>query len=168
VSQQVTAYIADPTLDPAFSAAGRTVNRHALAAMLALAAGVTWFAGGSAPPAPAPAGPLTLVWVGTTADTDRRTMGTLCAALADAIEHDGTRSEPRIRSGTQVEELRTVAREGRTGGVSIGERQPEARRAIGEYLDREAGKSGGPLDAAARGRWVTAFRGVAQSCGVGR
>lgn len=144
------------------------MNRAILAAGLALAAVISWL-GQSSPapsPAPGPDAPFAVSFVGPTADADRLTMGTLCASLADSLERDGERSEPRIKSGTQVEELRTLARDGRTRGVSIGERQPEARRAIGDYLDREAGKSGGPLDADGRRRWVTAFRGVATACGV--
>jgi hypothetical protein len=145
------------------------MNRQTIAAALLAAAGVAWFA--SRPPDPAPDAPpspagLVLEWAGPTAAADRATMGWLCAGLADAIEHDGTLTAPRITTGTQVEELRVAAREGRMRGESIGARQPAARQAIGDYLDREAGKSGGPLDADGRQRWVKAFRGVAAACGV--
>ena len=143
------------------------MNRHILAAGLGLAALISWVGSSPSPsPAPGPDAPFAVSFVGPTAAEDRALMGHLCASLADAIEQDGKRPEPRVRSGLQVEELRTVAREGRTAGVSIGDRQPDARRAIGDYLDREAGKSGGPLDAAGRDRWVKAFRGVAAACGV--
>jgi hypothetical protein len=143
------------------------MTRQTIAAALLAAAGVAWFASqpGTAPDA-APDSPIRLEWVGPTAAADRATMGWLCAGLADALEHDGSRSEPKIRSGAQLEELRVTARDGRMRGESIGERQPAARQAIGDYLDREAGKSGGPLDAGGRGRWVRAFRGVAAACGV--
>ena len=144
------------------------MSRAILAAGLGIAAVISWL-GQSSPfpsPAPGPDAPFAVSFVGPTADADRLTMGTLCASLADALERDGERPEPRVKSGTQVEELRTLARDGRTRGVSIGERQPEARRAIGDYLDREAGKSGGPLDADSRAKWVKAFRGVAAACGV--
>jgi hypothetical protein len=145
------------------------MTRHGIAAALLVAAGVAWLA--SRPSAPAPDAPpapsgLVLSWSGPTADADRATMGGICAGLADAIEHDGGLAAPRITTGTQVEELRVAAREGRMRGESIGARQPAARQAIGDYLDREAGKSGGPLDADARRRWVQAFRGVAAACGV--
>jgi hypothetical protein len=143
------------------------MTRQTIAAALLAAAGVAWFASqpGTAPDA-APDSPIRLEWVGPTAAADRATMGGLCLGLADALEHDGTLTAPRITTGTQVEELRVAAREGRMRGESIGERQPAARQAIGDYLDREAGKSGGPLDADARRRWVAAFRGVAAACGV--
>jgi hypothetical protein len=145
------------------------MTRNGIAAALLAAAGVAWFASRPSAPAPdappAPAG-LVLEWAGPTAAADRATMGWLCAGLADALEHDGSRSEPKIRSGAQLEELRVTARDGRMRGESIGARQPAARQAIGDYLDREAGKSGGPLDADARRRWVAAFRGVAAACGV--
>jgi hypothetical protein len=145
------------------------MTRQTIAAALLAAAGVAWFA--SRPPSPGPDAPpapagLVLEWVGPTAAADRATMGWLCAGLADAIEHDGTLTAPRITTGTQVEELRVAAREGRMRGESIGARQPAARQAIGDYLDREAGKSGGPLDADGRQRWVKAFRGVAAAGGV--
>ena len=143
------------------------MTRQTIAAALLAAAGVAWFASqpGTAPDA-APDSPIRLEWVGPTAAADRATMGWLCAGLADALEHDGSRSEPKIRSGAQLEELRVTARDGRMRGESIGDRQPAARQAIGDYLDREAGKSGGPLDAESRRRWVAAFRGVAAACGV--
>ncbi len=143
------------------------MNRHFLAAILAAAAGVSWLASQPATaPDAAPDSPIRLEWSGPTAAADRATMGHLCAGLADALEDDGRRPEPRVRSGTQLEELRVAARDLRMRGVSIGERQPAARQAIGDYLDREAGKSGGPLDADGRARWVKAFRAVASSCGV--
>lgn len=143
------------------------MNRHILAAGLAVAAAISWLGSSPSPsPAPAPDAPFAVSFVGPTAAEDRALMGNLCASLAASLEQDGRRPEPRVRSGLQVEELRTVAREGRTAGVSIGDRQPDARRAIGDYLDREAGKSGGPLDADGRARWVRAFRGVAAACGV--
>lgn len=143
------------------------MNRAILAAGLAVAAAISWLGSSPSPsPAPGPDAPFAVSFTGPTAAEDRSLMGHLCASLADALERDGERPEPRVKSGTQVEELRTLARDGRTRGVSIGERQPEARRAIGDYLDREAGKSGGPLDADGRKRWVTAFRGVASACGV--
>jgi hypothetical protein len=143
------------------------MNRQTIAIALLAAAGVAWLASqpGTVPDA-APDSPIRLEWVGPTAAADRATMGWLCAGLADALEHDGSRSEPKIRSGAQLEELRVTARDGRMRGESIGERQPAARQAIGDYLDREAGKSGGPLDADGRQRWVAAFRGVAAACGV--
>ena len=143
------------------------MTRQTIAAALLAAAGVAWFASqpGTAPDA-APDSPIRLEWVGPTAAADRATMGWLCAGLADALEHDGSRSDPKIRSGAQLEELRVTARDGRMRGESIGDRQPAARQAIGDYLDREAGKSGGPLDAESRRRWVAAFRGVAAACGV--
>jgi hypothetical protein len=143
------------------------MTRQTIAAALLAAAGVAWFASqpGTAPDA-APDSPIRLEWVGPTAAADRATMGGLCLGLADALEHDGSRSEPKIRSGAQLEELRVTARDLRMRGESIGERQPAARQAIGDYLDREVGKSGGPLDADGRQRWVKAFRGVAAACGV--
>ena len=41
--------------------------------------------------------------------------------------------------------------------------QPHVRAAVGRYLDDSVGKSGGPLDAESRGRWVAAFRELARA-----
>ena len=103
---------------------------------------------------------------------DRQLLGLVddaSAALADAIEHDG-QHEKRLTTGTQLAELRTLAREYRTSGVSLGQRQPLARDAIKAYLDTEVGTDGGPVDDAARARWVAAFRVVskAAAAAIGR
>lgn len=141
-----------------------------LAAILAAGAMVAWAIRTPAPapgpaPAPAPAVGLDLrgTFVGAEAASDAAITGELMAALADAISHDGTLKEPRLRSGQALAELRTAAREYRTQGVSLGSRQPLARDAIAAYLEREVGTDGGPIDAAARARWVAAFREVASA-----
>jgi hypothetical protein len=47
--------------------------------------------------------------------------------------------------------------------VSLGARQPAVRDSIKAFLDAEAGTEGGPVDAAARAKWVKAYRAVSQA-----
>lgn len=122
-------------------------------------------------PDPAPVSGLDLrgKFVGEHAADDAAITSALLGALADAIEYDGAHDR-RLTSGTQLAELRTLSREYRTSGVSLGQRQPLARDAIKAYLDQEVGTDGGPVDDAARARWVAAFRAVAKaaSAAIGR
>jgi len=135
---------------------------------------VLWFrpSPGPAPaPGPTPAAELELrgTFTGPEGPADAAVTAALLAALADAIEYDGLHGK-RLATGAQLAELRAVAREYRTEGVSLGNRQPLARDAIRAYLDREVGTDGGPIDDAGRARWVTAFRAVARaaSAAIGR
>ena len=126
---------------------------------------------GPAPePTPAVALDLRGKFTGEAAASDAAITAALLGALADTIEFDGRAQPPRLTTGTQLAELRTLAREYRTSGVSLGQRQPLARDAIKAYLDQEVGTDGGPVDDAARARWVAAFRGVAKaaSAAIGR
>lgn len=113
------------------------------------------------PPAPAPAVGLDLrgKFVGSEAAADAAITAELLAKLADAIEYDGAHDR-RLATGAQLADLRAAAREYRTAGVSLGQRQPLARDAIKAFLDQEVGTDGGPIDDAARARWVTAFRAI--------
>jgi hypothetical protein len=47
--------------------------------------------------------------------------------------------------------------------VSLGARQPAVRDAIKTFLDAQVGTDGGPVDAAQRAKWVSAFRAVSQA-----
>lgn len=121
------------------------------------------------PPSPAP-GPAPVVgldlrgrFVGPDAATDAATTAALLEELAGQIEWDGQQTEPRLRTGAAFDDLRRAARELRTRGVSLGARQPAVRDAIKAFLDQEAGTEGGPVDAAARAKWVRAYRAVSQA-----
>ena len=119
-------------------------------------------------PAPAPApGPAPVVgldlrgrFVGPDASQDAATTAALLEELAGQIEWDGSQAEPRLKTGAAFDDLRRSARELRTRGVSLGARQPAVRDAIKTFLDSEAGTEGGPVDAAARAKWVKAYRAV--------
>jgi hypothetical protein len=87
----------------------------------------------------------------------------LCAELADEIAYDGTLSEPFLKTGVALDELRRRARELRCRGVSIGARQPAARDAIAKHLDQAVGNGGGPIDEAKRAAWVKALREIAEA-----
>jgi hypothetical protein len=121
------------------------------------------------PPAPAP-GPAPVVgldlrgrFVGPDAATDAALTAALLEELASQIEWDGQQAEPRLRTGAAFDDLRRAARELRCRGVSLGARQPAVRDEIKRFLDAEAGTEGGPVDAAARAKWVRAYRAVAQA-----
>ena len=116
-------------------------------------------------PAPAPVVGLDLRgrFVGPDAATDAATTAALLEELADAIAFDGSQAEPRLKSGAAFDDLRRAARELRTRGVSLGARQPAVRDSIKAFLDQQVGTDGGPVDAAKRAAWVSAFRAVAQA-----
>jgi hypothetical protein len=129
-------------------------------------------------PAPAPApGPAPVVgldlrgrFVGPDASQDAAVTAALLGALADDIEYDGLPvdkegkpKETRLKTGASFDDLRRIAREIRCQGVSLGARQPAVRDEIKRFLDAEAGTEGGPVDAAARAKWVRAYRAVSQA-----
>ena len=118
-------------------------------------------------PAPAPVAGRDLRgrFVGPEAATDAATTSALLEELADAIAWDGQQAEPRLKSGAAFDDLRRAARELRTRGVSLGARQPAVRDAIKTFLDQQVGTDGGPVDAAQRAKWVSAFKAVAQAAG---
>jgi hypothetical protein len=112
---------------------------------------------------PAPGGEFSLrgKWIGPNAAEDAAAVAGLCRGIADALEADGSRQQPRIISGVQVEDVRVAAAEGRFLPRRLTQEQPHAVAAAGKFLDEVAGTSGGPLDAAARARWVQAYRQLA-------
>ena len=114
------------------------------------------------PPSPAPVVGLDLRgrFVGPDAAADAATTAALLEELAGQIEYDGQQAEPRLRTGAAFDDLRRAARELRCRGVSLGARQPAVRDEIKRFLDAEAGTEGGPVDAAARAKWVRAYRAV--------
>lgn len=144
---------------------------HPLTLLAILAAGgmVAFAIRETRTPAPGP-GPAPVVgldlrgrFVGPDAAADAATTAALLEELAGEIEWDGQQAEPRLRTGAAFDDLRRSARELRTRGVSLGARQPAVRDKIKRFLDAEAGTEGGPVDAAARARWVRAYRAVSQA-----
>jgi hypothetical protein len=159
-----------PLLPPAAPVANGGQHPLTLLAILA-AGGMVAFAilESGKPPAPAP-GPAPVVgldlrgrFVGPDAATDAALTAALLEELAGQIEWDGQQTEPRMKTGAAFDDLRRAARELRCRGVSLGARQPAVRDEIKRFLDAEAGTEGGPVDAAARAKWVRAYRAVAQA-----
>jgi len=119
-----------------------------------------------APPAPpAPDTPISLKgkFIGASAAEDAATICGLASEIADCIEYDGQRTDPRLKTGVAFDDLRTSARELRCKGESIGSRQPKVVIAIEEYLNSFIGVSGGPADQSQRSKWVTAFREIGRA-----
>lgn len=110
-----------------------------------------------------PAGPdLTAAFAQTSntsqAAADARQFAALCASLADMMEYDGKRTEPRLLTGVQMDDLRRWAREYLQVGSSFGSRYPRLPELVGGYLDEKLGKSGGPVTPESRAAWVAAHR----------
>ena len=154
---------------PGAAAGGGGPHPLTLLAILAAGAMIAFSIRESGTPAPAP-GPVPVVgldlrgrFVGPDAAADAATTAALLDELAGQIEWDGSQAEPRLRTGAAFDDLRRAARELRTRGVSLGARQPAVRDAIKTFLDSEAGTEGGPVDAAARAKWVRAYRAVSQA-----
>jgi hypothetical protein len=163
--------IAAPALPPPGSivAPAMMSGPHPLTLLAILAAGamVAFSIRENGTPAPAP-GPAPVVgldlrgrFVGPDAAADAATTAALLEELAGQIEWDGQQAEPRMKTGAAFDDLRRAARELRCRGVSLGARQPAVRDEIKRFLDAEAGTEGGPVDAAARAKWVRAYRAVA-------
>ena len=162
-----------PLPAPLLPPAAPTSGPHPLTLLAILAAGaMVAFSireNGTPSPQPAPAPVVGLDlrgrFVGPDAAADAGTTAALLEELADAIAWDGSQADPRLKSGAAFDDLRRAARELRTRGVSLGARQPAVRDAIKTYLDQQVGTDGGPVDAAQRAAWVSAFRAVAQAAG---
>jgi len=157
-----------PTLGPAIVPA-TTFHPSTILAILASGGMMSFAILESGTPAPAP-GPAPVVGLdlrglfrGEAASQDATTTAALLEELASQIEWDGSQVEPRLRTGAAFDDLRRAARELRTRGVSLGARQPAVRDEIKRFLDAEAGTEGGPVDAAARAKWVKAYRAVSQA-----
>lgn len=133
------------------------------AALLAGAALAAFVEYGPRNSTPTPTGGLSLrgKWIGPAAAEDAAAFSGLCRGIADALEADGSRQQPRITTGVQIEDVKVAAAEGRFLPRRLTQEQPHAVAAAGKYLDEVAGMSGGPLDAAARAKWVEAYRALA-------
>ena len=115
-------------------------------------------------PEPTPASGLDLrgKFVGPHAAEDAAITAEITGQLVDLLKYDpvadinkdGKPDGARLDTGTKIAEARAIIRAYRTSGVSIGDRQPLARDAIAEYLDKAVGNDGGPVDDAARQRWI--------------
>ena len=159
-----------PMLPPIAPVAAGGPHPLTLAAIIAAGGMIAFSIHESGKPRPVPPSPAPVVgldlrgrFVGPDAATDAATTAALLEELAGQIEWDGSQTEPRLRTGAAFDDLRRSARELRTRGVSLGARQPAVRDAIKTFLDQEAGTEGGPVDAAARAKWVRAYRAVSQA-----
>jgi len=91
-------------------------------------------------------------------------LGLIMSSMAEYIEYDGQRKEPRINTGVQIDDLRLALRENRMKGWSFTQKYPDVGAAIEELMDAEVGTSGGVLTDAQRKKWVDAFRKLSKCC----
>ena len=133
----------------------------------ALLAAAVYYSGTARTPdiPPPPAGPLNLgpLLQGDTAADDCCLIACMCSEIADVIEWDGMQDTPLLTTGTALDAFRTRTRKFLCRGESIGDRQPAVRDAIAGYLDQELGNSGGEISQEDRAKWVSAYRGIAES-----
>jgi hypothetical protein len=90
-----------------------------------------------------------------------RTFATICRSLADCLEYDAGRSEPLLKTGVQVDDVRRGLRQTRMRGWSFLAKYPALASATESYLVSQVGTSGGPLSAEDRAKWISAFRTLA-------
>lgn len=113
-----------------------------------------------------PAGPdLLAVFAQADSKTEARAhahaFATICGTLADVVEDDANlKPEPRLKTGAQLDDMRLALRVARMRSWSFSAKYPKLGAAVGEYLTKELGDSGRPLDDAQRKRWVDAMRAV--------
>lgn len=97
------------------------------------------------------------------AATDAQAFGRLCGSIARKLAWDGTKQQPWIRTGAQLDTLRIAARDLRLNGVSFGQRYPKLPEAVGVYMDAACGNYGGPLTTESRLTYVRAFEALSRS-----
>jgi hypothetical protein len=116
-------------------------------------------------PSPKPAAGLNLrgKFIGPSAPDDAAAFAGLCRGVAEALDKDGTAAAPRITTAAQLEDVRIATSEGMFLPESFTRNQPHVSAAAGRFLDQAVGTSGGPIDAAARGKWCEALRELARA-----
>lgn len=124
------------------------------------------FDGAAPAPLPAPAGVDLAAAFATNDDRAEaaehaRTFAAICRSLADCLEYDAGRSEPLLKTGVQVDDLRRGLRQIRMRGWSFLAKYPELGPRTEAFLAGQVGTSGGPLSAEDRTKWIAAFRTLA-------
>jgi hypothetical protein len=124
------------------------------------------FDGPAPAPGPAPAAVDLVAAFATNDDRAERvehalTFATICRSLADCLEYDAGRSEPLLKTGLQVDDLRRGLRQTRMRGWSFLAKYPALGSQTEAFLAGQVGTSGGPLSAEDRAKWISAFRTLA-------
>lgn len=87
--------------------------------------------------------------------------GTICDSLADYLEYDGTRPQPLLKTGVQIDEFRRSLRQTRTKGWSFLTQYPGLDKPLDAHFTAAVGTSGGPITGETRAKWVIALRQAA-------
>lgn len=91
-------------------------------------------------------------------------LGSICRAIANQLEYDGSRKAPRYTTGVRIDDLRLRVREYRMGGWSFLTKYPQMSATIESYMESQLGKSGGPVTPEQRRQWVETFRALGKCC----
>lgn len=94
---------------------------------------------------------------------DAAQFGALCQSLHDCLQSDWEQ-EGYIKTGTQVDNLRVIARKIRTKNKSYQDKYPKLKGILEEHFRKHVGTSGGPLDEKAKESWLKAYQELADSC----
>lgn len=79
-------------------------------------------------------------------------------AIADRIEWDGQRENPRLKTGVQIDDFSRLLREFETMGWSFLRDYPAIKGIVKKELDQSVGVSGGPITPERRAKWVASLR----------
>lgn len=90
----------------------------------------------------------------------------MCAGLADRIEQDGARSEPRIKYVVNINDLRVEAINVAFDGKKINEVVPQFGSTIGPAFQAEFPDGTVELDATLRKKAVDLFRAISYGCSL--
>lgn len=131
---------------------------------------VAWLAfrpvGNAPAPLPRPAGPDLVAAFAVNDDRDEaqqhaHVFATICTSLAECIEYDGQRPEPRLKTGVALDDLRHAFRQSRMKGWSFTAKYPDLAPAVETALTSAIGTSGGEITPDVRQKWVAALRQLA-------
>lgn len=92
-----------------------------------------------------------------------KALGDICSTMAEVLTYDGRKSEPRIKAGVHVDDLRRTTREFALDGKSLGQEYTDLGPVVKDHFDKAVGTSGGELTAEQRAKWIAAFESLAEA-----
>ncbi len=102
-------------------------------------------------------------FIGPDAAKDAAIVACLCDELAACIDYDSKQENPVLTTGVALDELRVRARSLRCHGESLSQKHPQLGKRVGDYLDKQIGNAGGPINRQQVQRWVHAYKEIAKA-----